>query len=83
MSHLDNSLPKPVTTRTVRNHLKKSSYEYVAQLKKRYASARHREQRVAWYDEHVQWTADDWRNFTFSDDSTFYVLRRKKQDKLW
>ena len=28
-------------------------------------------------------TSDDWKHVIFSDESTFYVLKRKKQCKIW
>jgi hypothetical protein len=52
-------------------------------LKKQWLSGLHREQRMAWCNEHPHWTADDWKNMIFSDESTFYVLQRKNQCKLW
>ena len=73
-SELNNSLPKPVTTRTIRNYLRELSYEYVVKLTKQWSSTHHREQRVAWRNEHLHWTADE---------STFYVLRRKNRCKIW
>jgi transposase len=82
-SDLNNSLSKPVTTRTVRNYLRELSYEYVVKLEKQWLSARHREQRIAWCNEHLHWTADDWKNRIFSDESTFYVLQRKNRCKIW
>ena len=82
-SDLNDSLPKPVTTRTVRNYIKNLSYEYVVKVKKQWLSARHRDQRVAWCREHLNWTAKDSRNVIFSDESTFYVLKRKSQCKIW
>ena len=82
-SDLNNSLPKPVTKRTVRNYLKELSYEYVVKVKKQWLSARHRQQRVAWCQDHMHWTPDDWKNVIFSDESTFYVLKRKNQCKIW
>jgi hypothetical protein len=42
----NNSLSKPVTTRTVQNYLRALSYEYVIKLKKQWLSARRREQRM-------------------------------------
>jgi transposase len=82
-SDLNSSLPKPVTTRTVRRYLKDLGFEYVVKIKKQWLSARHRQQRVAWCRQHLNWTQDDWRKVIFSDESTFYVLKRKNQCKIW
>ena len=31
----------------------------------------------------MHWTPEDWRKVIFSDESTFYVLKRKNQCKIW
>ena len=31
----------------------------------------------------MHWTPDDWRKMIFSDESIFYVLKRKNQCKIW
>ena len=31
----------------------------------------------------MHWTSDNWRKVIFSDESTFYVLERKNQCKIW
>ena len=31
----------------------------------------------------MHWSPDDWRRVIFSDESTFYVLKRKNQCKIW
>ena len=80
---LNESLPKPITSRTVFNYLKKLGYEYKVKLKKQWLSVKHREQRVAWCRKYAGFTRDDWRNIIFSDESTFYVLERKNQVKVW
>ena len=82
-SDLNNTLPKPVSTMTVRRYLKDLGYEYVVKIKKQWLSAKHRQQRVAWCEQHLSWTADDWRNVIFSDESSFYVLKRKNICKIW
>lgn len=80
---LNQSLSKPITSRTVFNYLKKLGYEYKVKLKKQWLSAKHREQRMAWCRRHAHFSPDDWRNVIFSDESTFYVLERKNQVKIW
>ena len=77
-ANLNSSLLKLVTKRTVRNYLTKLGFEYKVKLKKQWLSKKHREQRVAWCRQYCHWTINDWRNVIFSDESTFYVLRRKK-----
>ena len=31
----------------------------------------------------MNWTSNDWKNVIFSDESTFYVLKQKKQCEIW
>lgn len=80
---LNSSLQKPITTRTVRTYLAKLGFEYKVKLKRQWLSKKHRERRVAWCRQHYHWTIDDWRKIIFSDESTFYVLKRKCQCKVW
>lgn len=82
-SDLNASLPKPVSSRTVRRYLKDLGFEYVVKVKKQWLSNRHRQQRVDWCKQYMHWTSDDWRKIIFSDESTFYVLKRKNLCKIW
>ncbi|CAF2016844.1 unnamed protein product [Rotaria magnacalcarata] len=82
-SDLNASLPKPVSTRTVRRYLRDLGYEYVVKIKKQWLSNKHRQQRVNWCTRYMHWTPEDWRKVIFSDESTFYVLKRKNQCKIW
>ena len=47
-SDFNTSLPKPVTTRTVRRYLKELGFEYVVKVKKQWLSASHRQHLIAW-----------------------------------
>ena len=47
-SELNASLPKPVTTRTVRTYLQELDFEYVVKMKKQWLGIQHRQQRVVW-----------------------------------
>ena len=76
------SLPKPVSTRTVRRYLRDLGFEYVVKIKKQWRSARYRQQRVNWCNQYLHRTSEDWHKVIFSDESTFYVLKRKNQCKI-
>ena len=67
-SDLNTSSPKPVTTRTVRQYLKELGFEYVVKVKKQWLSARHRQHRIAWCKQYLNWTPNDWRKVIFSDE---------------
>ena len=80
---LNQSLSKPIASLAVFNYLKKLGYEYKVKLKKQWLSATHREERVVWYKQHAHFSTDDWEKVVFSDESTFYVLEKKNQVKIW
>ena len=82
-SDLNASLLKPVTTRTVPTYLKELSFEYVIRVKKQWLGVQHGQRRLVWCTKHMKWTSDDWENVIFSDESMFYVLKRKNQCKIW
>lgn len=82
-SELNESLNKPVSRRTVFNYLKKLGYEYKVKVKKQLLTTEHRKKRIAWCKKYAHFTNEDWRNVIFSDESTFYVLQRKNQVKIW
>ena len=52
-SDFNTSLPKLVTTRTVRRYLKELGFEYVVKVKKQWLSASHRQQRIAWCKQYL------------------------------
>ncbi|CAF2087402.1 unnamed protein product [Rotaria magnacalcarata] len=80
---LNMSLSQSVSKRTVHRYLKKLAYEYTVKIKKQWLSAKHRKARVQWCEQHQHWTSQDWQKVIFSDQSTFYVLKRKNQVKIW
>jgi transposase len=82
-SNLNGSLQKPVSKDTVRRCIRKLGYEYCVKIKKPWLSAKHKKARIEWCKQHQHWTICDWRKVIFSDESTFYVLKRKNQVKVW
>ena len=77
------SLFKPVSKRTVHRYLKKLGYEYAVKIKKQWLSTKHRKARVRWCERYQHWSVQAWRKVIFSDEPTFYVLKRKDQVKIW
>ena len=80
---LNISLFKPMSKRTVRRYLKKLGYEYAVKIKKQWLSTKHRKDRIRWCERYQHCTFKDWWKVTFSDESIFYVLKRKNQVKIW
>ncbi|CAF1408078.1 unnamed protein product [Adineta ricciae] len=79
----DRNIRKPICRRTVINYLQKFGYEYKVKIEKPYLSKQHRNGRLQWCLEHSNWTVDDWKKVLFSDESTFYVVKRKSETKIW
>ena len=46
-------------------------------------STKHRKACVRYCERYQHWTFQDWRKGIFSDESTFYVQKRKNQVKIW
>ena len=57
---LNQSLPEPITSRTVFNYLKRLAYEHKVKLKQHWLSRKHGEQRVAWCQRHAHFSQNDW-----------------------
>ena len=72
-----------MSKRTVHRYLKKLGYEYSVKIKKQWLSTKHRKARVRWCERYQHWTFQDWRKVIFRDESTFYLLKRKNQVKIW
>lgn len=80
---LNVGLTKPVSKETVRRYLRKFGYEYAVKVKKPFLTENHRKARVDWCRQHLHRSIHDWRKVIFSDESTFYVLKRKNHVKIW
>ena len=80
---LNVGLVQLVSKETVRRYLKKLGYQYAVKIKRPFFTKKHRAARVEWCKQHLHWTNQDWRKVVFSDESTFYVLKRKNQVKIW
>ena len=82
--NLNTSLSELVTTRIIRRYLKDLDFEYLVKIQKQWLGTHRRQQRIAWRKQYLNWAKDDWWKVIFSDESIFYVLKRKKkQCKIW
>ena len=80
---LNNSLKNPVYKTTVLNYLHKNGYEYKTKIKKPFLTIKPKKERLNWCLAHSNWTIDDWKRVIFSDESTFYVIKRNNEVKIW
>ena len=54
----------------------------MVKVNKQWLRIQHRQQQVVWCTKCMNWTLADWQHVIFSDESTFYVLKRKNQCKI-
>ena len=56
-------------------------------LKKPFLTIEQKNKRLNWCLAHSNWTVNDWRRAIFSDETTFYVIKRKNKwctkDEQW
>ena len=52
-------------------------------MKKQWLGIQHQQRWIAWCTKYINWTSDDWKHMIFSNQSAFYVLKRKNQCKIW
>ncbi|CAF2982116.1 unnamed protein product, partial [Rotaria sp. Silwood2] len=77
------SLSQPVSTKTVRRQLHILGYKYRVKRKKTILTITQKQKRLAWCQQHKDYTIEDWMNIIFSDETTYYVLQRKKKIMVW
>jgi hypothetical protein len=72
-----------VSSRTVQRYLHKMGYTYTAKIKKPFLKQIHKVKRISWCKKFRSYTIEDWRRVLFSDESTYYVLKRKNKVMVW
>ncbi|CAF4338913.1 unnamed protein product [Rotaria sp. Silwood2] len=80
---LNDSLTTSVSPTTVQRCLHKMGYTYTAKIKGPYFKKIHKVKRMAWCKKFRSYTIEDWRRIIFSDESTYYVLKRKNKTMVW
>src|SRR6266481_220325 len=58
---------QPVTSQTVRQHLRRTGMKAVVKKKKPLLSPRHRKERMDFAIRHKDWTLEDWKSMVWSD----------------
>lgn len=79
----NNSLNGHISSRTVQRYLHKMGYMYSTKIKKPILTKTHKAKRMAWCKKFKHYTIADWRHVIFSDESTFYILKRKNKVMVW
>ena len=58
-------------------------YNYRTKIKNPFLKKIHKTKRIAWCKKFRCYTIEDWRHIIFSDESTYYVLKRKNKMMVW
>jgi transposase len=67
--YINNIIPKPVCSQTVRNALKQEHFRAVVKAKKPLLKKIHRENRLKFAQYHANWTVEDWKRVLWSDET--------------
>ena len=63
------TLENPVSSQTIRNHLRKADYKSVTKAKKPLLTAAHRKKRLDVALQYKEWTVEDWKRVIWSDET--------------
>lgn len=66
---INNILPNPVTSKTVRNALKQSDFQSVVKKKRPLLKKAHRQERLKFARYHENWTVEDFKRILWSDET--------------
>ena len=67
--YINNILPNPVTSQTVRNALKHNDFRSVVKQKRPLLKKAHRLERLRFARYHENWTVEDWKRVLWSDET--------------
>ena len=70
---------RAITGQTVRHRLREGRLE----CRRSILTLRHRQNRVAWAQQHLNWTWRQWRNVIFTDESRFCISRGDGRIQIW
>ncbi|CAF4060051.1 unnamed protein product, partial [Rotaria sp. Silwood1] len=88
--------PKKLNDRNVRmfKHLVQTGHRYSAReimlklkisikIPKLFLNKNDKKDRLDWCLEYSNWTINEWKDVTFSDELIFFVIKRKNETKIW
>ena len=68
-----------ISASTVRKRLIMAGKKAIRPVKKQFLTERMKKRRYEWAKKHRSWTADQWKNVMFTDESHFYVRGKHSQ----
>ena len=72
-----------VSRQTIRNRLHQRGLHARRPARVPDHTTRHRHHRLAWAEEHLRWTRDQWASVLFSDESRFTLSRNDGRQRCW
>src|SRR5216684_1114324 len=83
IKHINTIIPHPVSSKTVRNVLKKHSFKAVTKKKKPLLSAMHRKKCLAFALKYKEWTVEDWKRIIWSDETKINMIGSDGKQWVW
>ena len=80
---LQNATGVRVSTQTVRNRLHAAGLNARRPMLAPRLTARHRQARLAFAQDHMEWRVNDWSNVLFTDESRFCVSTNDRRVRVW
>jgi transposase len=81
--YLRNDYRINVTTKTVRNTIKRNGLAPYVKHKKPYLSKKHRQKRLQFARKYKEWTAEDWKKVVWTDESKFTLFYSNRREYYW
>jgi transposase len=83
LSDITNMCPTKVCRNTIRKALHDSGIHSRIAVKKPFLTPRHMSQRLAFAQKYCRWSAEDWEQVVWTDESTFEVGKNSRQIHVW
>ncbi|GFW80795.1 transposable element Tcb2 transposase [Trichonephila clavipes] len=77
------SLGAPVSSRTIRRHLAEGHLGLQRPLRELRLTPTHRRLRLEWFRTRGKWTAAEWNQVVFSDESRFNLSSDDNRVRVW
>ena len=83
LSDITNMCPTKVCRNTIRKALHDSGIQSRIAVKKPFLTPRHMSQRLAFAQKYCRWSAEEWEQVIWTDESTFEVGKNSRQIHVW
>ncbi|KAI7944391.1 hypothetical protein MJO28_010086 [Puccinia striiformis f. sp. tritici] len=83
LAEVTDSMTTHVSSSTIRRRIHEMGYNNRIAVKKPFINAKNREKRLAFANEHLEWTIADWSKVIWSDESSFETGKLSQQVHVW